>query len=226
MMAVLLSLPSSSHSDSEADFNSDLDAKSAQDFHTVETKAEKACRCVDDPMQIEDLETTESKPTEKQDKVFSSLWKPSNRQGAVGIVATLFNVHSKEALPVLKGQFPPKEVLDFFFRCRGFGTVLHLDERLVENAVLAAVHFKSQRIEVISGYRSPKFNDALSKKGRHVAGESKHSMGGAMDFRLAGKDAATVGNWLEENFDGGVGIYVEDNFVHIDTGERRRWRGR
>jgi hypothetical protein len=223
---MLLCLPSSSHSDSETDSIEDSEVNVAGDIQVKEERTPRNCRCVEDPMEIEIPQTTDSKPAEKQDKVYPSVWRPSHRQGIVGVVATLFNVHSKEALPVLKGQPPPQEVLDFFFRCRGFGTVLHLDERLVETAVAAAVHFKSQRIEVISGYRSPKFNDALSKKGRHVAGESKHTMGSAMDFRLSTKDAQTVGNWLAENFDGGVGIYVEDNFIHVDTGAKRRWRGR
>ncbi len=177
-------------------------------------------------MEIDDLDTTSSSPVQKRDKVYPPLWRPSGRQGAVGVVATLFNVHSKEALPILKGQVPPTDVLDYFFRCRGFGAVIHLDEKLVETALSAAIHFKSMRIEVISGYRSPKFNDSLAKKGRHVAKESKHTLGAAMDFRLTSKDSVTVGNWLVDNFDGGVGIYAADDFVHVDTGAKRRWRGR
>ncbi len=187
---------------------------------------DRNCRCVDEPFAVPDLPVTEMRNDQKTDKTYDSAWRPSQRQGMHRVTATLFNVHSKEALPVLDGQLPPPDVLDALFRCRGFGTVHHLDDKLVETALAAAVHFNSQRIEIISGYRSPKFNDSLAKKGRHVASESKHTRGSAMDFRLTTAEAAVVGRWLIDNFDGGVGTYVVNNFIHIDTGPKRRWRGR
>lgn len=185
-----------------------------------------ACRCVDEPMTVDDLPTTSSLPAPKVDKVYPSVWRPAKKQGSRRVSTTLFNVHSKEALPVLDGQLPPIEILDNFFRCRGFGTIHPLEGILVQTAVAAALHFQSPRVEVISGFRSPKFNDSLAKKGRGVAGESNHTRGSAMDFRLTTTEAATVAKWLHENFTGGVGTYVINNFVHIDTGPKRRWNGR
>lgn len=183
-------------------------------------------RWADRPMEIAYLPATRAKRPEKKDKIYTSVLRASKRTGMRKVVTTLFNVHSKEALPVLDGLPPPTRILDRFFRCRGFGTVRHLDDKLLKTAVEAAVHFDSPRVEVISGYRSPKFNDSLAKKGRHVATESKHTRGAAMDFRLTSAPASNVAKWLFENFEGGVGVYVSDNFVHIDTGAKRRWRGR
>jgi hypothetical protein len=185
-----------------------------------------ALRWVDRPIEITYFPVTRAKPPEKKDKSYKSVLRASKRAGMRKVVTTFFNVHSKEALPVLDGLPPPAQMLDSFFKCRGFGTVRHLDDKLVETAIAAAVHFDSPRVEVISGYRSPKFNDSLAKKGRHVASESKHTRGAAMDFRLTAAPAAQVAKWLFKNFDGGVGVYVSDNFVHIDTGAERRWRGR
>ena len=193
---------------------------------TSRPEEDRNCRCVDEPFEVTNLPVTEMRNDHKTDKTYASIWRPSKRQGMHRVTATLFNVHSKEALPVLDGQLPPPDVLDALFRCRGFGTVHHLDDKLVQTALAAAIHFNSPRIEIISGYRSPKFNDSLSKKGRNVAGESKHTRGLAMDFRLIAAEAADVGRWLFDNFDGGVGTYVVNNFVHIDTGPKRRWRGR
>ncbi len=93
-------------------------------------------------------------------------------------------------------------------------------------AVLAtAAHFHASRIEVISGYRSPKMNEMLRKKGRHVAPRSQHPMGTAVDFRLVGVSMAPVFQLLERSHNGGVGRYRNDAFVHVDAGTRRRWQG-
>jgi uncharacterized protein YcbK (DUF882 family) len=101
-----------------------------------------------------------------------------------------------------------------------------VDKALVDAVLAVARHFKSPRMEVISGYRSPKFNDTLAKKGRHVAVESKHTTGEALDFRTATAAATEVAAWLWQNFEGGIGTYKKDNFVHIDMGPKRRWQGR
>ena len=40
------------------------------------------------------------------------------------------------------------------------------------------------RIEIVSGYRTPKLNEMRRKKGHHVALHSEHSLGHAVDFRI------------------------------------------
>ncbi len=147
------------------------------------------------------------------------------RRGLDQPVATLFNVHSREALTVFPGRLPDEGRLAELFRCRGFGEPGHLDPRLIESALAAAADLGATRVEIISAYRSPKFNDALAKKARRVAAESRHTRGQALDLRLEGIPATRLAAWFWEHFEGGVGTYVGDDFVHIDVGPKRRWRG-
>jgi hypothetical protein len=183
-------------------------------------------KCVSSPVPFSPLRQTLLRPPLKHPKSYPAFWKTSKRQGLRAYITTLYSVHLHEAVPILAGQRPPEEVLNHFYRCRGFGTVYPLDPRLTDAIVAAAVHFHAERVEVISAYRSPKFNDSLAKKGRHVASESKHTKGQAMDIRIVGTPANAVGKWLFGNLAVGVGIYTADDFVHVDTGPKRRWRGR
>jgi uncharacterized protein YcbK (DUF882 family) len=192
-----------------------------------DTETDSACTSVyEHEREPAFLQTSSLVRPAKIAKRFKPAWRPSRRRGLRRAVTTFYSVHSDEAVPVLEAKLPPLEVFDELFRCRGFGTKQRVDPLLVETAIAAARHFKSDRIEVISGYRSPKFNDALAKKGRHVATESKHTKGQALDIRIVGTDAVTVGKWLFDNFEGGVGTYHVNDFVHIDVGPKRRWRGR
>ena len=58
---------------------------------------------------------------------------------------------------------------------------------------------------------------------------SKHVQGRAVDIRIEGKTPDEIAEFVEKLMpdSGGIGIYPEKNFVHIDTasGSRRRWRG-
>lgn len=163
---------------------------------------------------------------EKQDKTWPSHGPLPKRLGLEPATTTLFNVHSREAVPLFSDQNLPLTSLRHLTACRGFGFEQDLDPKLFQAAFLAAQQFQTARIELISGYRSPKFNDTLAKKGRAVASESRHTRGQALDMRLCGVPATEVGAWLFLSFDGGVGTYVRDDFVHIDVGPKRSWRSR
>ena len=52
--------------------------------------------------------------------------------------------------------------------------------------VEAARHFDAERVEIISGYRHPKYNLMLRKKGHQVAAGSYHTKAKAVDFRIPG----------------------------------------
>jgi uncharacterized protein YcbK (DUF882 family) len=165
-------------------------------------------------------------PAPKVDKPLDTTGASPRRRGVIEIAATLFNVHTREALPIFAGRLPTAQALARFFRCRGFGLTRDLDPRLLEQALAAAAEFEAPRIEVISAYRSPKMNETLAKKGRKVASESRHTQGQALDFRVVGTPARRVGEWIWARFEGGVGIYDRDDFVHIDVGPKRRWNAR
>jgi uncharacterized protein YcbK (DUF882 family) len=88
------------------------------------------------------------------------------------------------------------------------------------------------RVELVSGFRSPKLNEMMRKKGRHVASHSQHSLGHAVDFRIVppGSTKGIDPRLLEKeiralSWDGGVGVYplATDWFVHADVGRNRRW---
>ncbi|MCP4674089.1 MAG: YcbK family protein [Deltaproteobacteria bacterium] len=187
----------------------------------------RECMSVDDPL-IELLQGKQTRLTtpRKGPKTYRPAWRVSRRRGLQPVITTFYSIHSRESVPVLKGATPPEEVFDELFRCRGFGFRQRVDPKLIRIVLAAAQHFESPRVNIISAYRSPKFNDSLAKKGRRVAAESRHTRGQALDFSLSSSPAKEIGRWLWDNFDGGIGTYSKDNFVHVDVGPKRRWTGK
>ena len=147
------------------------------------------------------------------------------------LLATLAQLHTGEHV-VLDEQSPSQERFDALLADRSTGTAHPLDGRLlVLLRELAALH-AGGRIELVSGYRSPKLNEMLRKKGHHVASHSQHSLGNACDFRVVppGEEAALDPRLVEREirslgWDGGIGVYPThaDWFVHADVGQNRRW---
>ncbi len=77
--------------------------------------------------------------------------------------------------------------------------------------------------EIISGFRSPKTNEALRSKSSGVAKKSLHMLGQAIDVRLPGTDLKHLHKASVAAKSGGVGLYTGSNFVHLDTGRVRYW---
>ncbi|QIW16550.1 hypothetical protein A4G20_09480 [Pasteurellaceae bacterium RH1A] len=84
---------------------------------------------------------------------------------------------------------------------------------------------KNPEITLLSGYRSAQSNASLRRNHRGVASNSYHIRGQAMDFRIASVSTAKIRNAALSLSNGGVGYYPRSNFVHIDTGPDRSWRG-
>jgi uncharacterized protein YcbK (DUF882 family) len=78
---------------------------------------------------------------------------------------------------------------------------------------------------VISGYRSGQTNARLRKQGNGVAQHSLHIEGRAIDARIPGVDCADLAAHALELKCGGVGYYRASDFVHLDTGAFRTWKG-
>jgi len=78
---------------------------------------------------------------------------------------------------------------------------------------------------VISGYRSPETNERLHERSSGVSQHSLHMQGRAIDVRMSGVDCPDLAAHAEELKRGGVGFYRASNFVHLDTGAFRTWRG-
>jgi uncharacterized protein YcbK (DUF882 family) len=77
--------------------------------------------------------------------------------------------------------------------------------------------------QVVSGYRSPETNAALRASRGGQASRSLHMQGRAIDVRLADVSTAVLRDAALELGRGGVGYYPGSDFVHVDTGPRRRW---
>jgi len=139
--------------------------------------------------------------------------------------ATLFNVHTGEAIPLSSSE--PK--LDRFcdtLADRATSSRTNLDPRLLELLRQVALRHPGARIELVSGFRSPKFNEMLRKKGHRVASHSQHSLGHAVDFRVIGLTPPELRKeLLAIGWEGGIGQYVGtgDLFVHADVGPKRFW---
>lgn len=76
-------------------------------------------------------------------------------------------------------------------------------------------------IHILSGYRSLQTN----MKTEGAARNSQHLYGKAVDFRVPGLPAAYLGQLMAWLSQGGVGVYENSGFVHVDTGQVRFWRG-
>ncbi|MEP0941276.1 MAG: DUF882 domain-containing protein [Rhizobiaceae bacterium] len=79
-----------------------------------------------------------------------------------------------------------------------------------------------QPIKVISGYRSPRTNNMLRRRGRKVAKTSQHTRGKALDFFLPDVSVSKLRALGLKAHRGGVGYYA-GSFVHLDTGSVRHW---
>jgi len=76
-------------------------------------------------------------------------------------------------------------------------------------------------IQIISGYRSPAYNNYLWSIGRGVVKDSLHMQGRAIDFYLPHIHNRKLFTLAKSFYAGGVGHYPD--FVHIDNGRVRYW---
>ena len=147
------------------------------------------------------------------------------------LLSTLDQVHTGERV-ALDAEWPTQAQFDALLADRVTGETHALDERLLVLLRALAAKHPGGRIELVSGYRSPKLNEMLRKKGHHVSAHSQHSLGHACDFRIvaAGDSLALDPRVVEREirelgWDGGVGVYPtkDDWFVHADVGRNRSW---
>ncbi len=141
-------------------------------------------------------------------------------------VTTLYNIWTHEALPILPGEGHEIDGrFRVFLRDHFTNQATHMDTRLIDVLRRVAGKFSARRIEVVSGYRSPKYNLMLRKKGHQVARHSQHMEGHAVDFRIRGVATRQVLHYVRSLRMGGVGFYPHSEFVHSDTGPIRYWTG-
>ncbi len=153
------------------------------------------------------------------------------------LLGTLAQTHTGERVLLDEGA-PNDARFAALLADRVTGSSHPMDPRLLDLLrSLAARHGEAGgavRIELVSGFRSPKLNEMMRKKGHHVASHSQHSMGHAVDFRVVlpnearGMDPRALEQEIRTlGWQGGVGVYTleHDWFVHADVGPNRRWGG-
>jgi uncharacterized protein YcbK (DUF882 family) len=141
---------------------------------------------------------------------------------------TLRNLWTREVLAVdLASLARPVTTpdLDGFLRDHFTNQATRMDPRLGDMLLRAASRFGSSLVEVVSGYRSDKYNLMLRKKGHAVARDSQHPLGNAVDFRLAGVGTKALYKFVRSLRLGGAGLYLHGGFVHADVGRVRTWNG-
>ncbi|WP_394837711.1 DUF882 domain-containing protein [Pendulispora rubella] len=147
------------------------------------------------------------------------------------LFGTLVQVHTNERV-AFDATAPSQERFSKLLADRVTGSSILLDARLLELLRTLIARYPGARVELVSGFRSPKLNEMLRKKGHHVASHSQHSLGHACDFRIVpvGTERPLAPAFVERQirdtgWDGGVGIYPtqKDWFVHADVGPNRRW---
>jgi uncharacterized protein YcbK (DUF882 family) len=147
------------------------------------------------------------------------------------LLATLVQTHTDERV-LLDRDAPDQARFDRLLADRVTGESHALDPRLLGLLRTLAARHAGARIELVSGYRSPKLNEILRKKGHHVASHSQHSLGHACDFRIVppGATRGIAPRDLEKEiralgWAGGTGVYTgaTDWFVHADVGPKRNW---
>jgi uncharacterized protein YcbK (DUF882 family) len=101
-----------------------------------------------------------------------------------------------------------------------------IDPTLMDYLFEVAQHLGVDPVfSVISGYRSPQSNALLRERSSGVARHSLHLEGRAIDVRIAGVDCAQLAGRALDLTRGGVGYYRASDFVHLDTGAFRTWKG-
>lgn len=143
----------------------------------------------------------------------------------------LYNVNSKKHLDIEyyeNGQYI-EEALREIYKLMGdrrTGEIVKIDHKLLDTLHKMQLKINTSKpIELISGYRSPNTNKQLRKVNKNVARESYHTFGKAADIKVKGASLAELHNIALDLSTGGVGYYPKSDFIHLDVGPIRNWRG-
>ena len=140
-------------------------------------------------------------------------------------LVNMYNEHTKDWLAVEIDETPTAPMIDTFLRDHFTNMATKMEPKLIGVAMSAAKQFKSDLVTVVSGFRHPKFNLMLRKKGHQVARDSQHTHGNAIDFAIPTCSTVQLEKWAKAQKVGGVGVYLESGFIHMDTGPIRSWDG-
>ena len=166
-------------------------------------------------------------PKKDLERAHKSLHHPAPPQPGAkpAKLVNLYNQWTHDWLAVDPADPPSIAEVDLFLRDHFTNMSTQMDPKLIGVVVSAAKQFKSDLVNVVSGFRHPKFNLMLRKKGHQVARDSQHTHGNAIDFQIPTTTTKALQAWAKSQKLGGVGVYLESGFVHMDTGPIRFWSG-
>ncbi|HXJ35929.1 MAG TPA: DUF882 domain-containing protein [Candidatus Eisenbacteria bacterium] len=78
-------------------------------------------------------------------------------------------------------------------------------------------------LTIVSGYRSPDYNEAIRARGARAASESLHTEGLAADVAFPGKQLRPLWMQIRSLDCCGAGYYQSEGFLHLDVGRPRFW---
>ena len=131
---------------------------------------------------------------------------------------------SIDALYYIDGKYIPEVMREvtYFMRDWRQDKMMKYD---VQNIDILAASSKlmdtSEPYLLISGFRTRQTNRML----RGAAKDSFHMRAMAADVRLKGRSVKQMAGAAQSVNGGGVGVYYRSNFVHMDSGPVRAWRG-
>jgi len=79
---------------------------------------------------------------------------------------------------------------------------------------------RAKPFEIVSAYRCPRTNLMLREAGNHVAKNSFHLKGKAIDIQMSGFNLQHLRDAAYQTQAKGVGYYPSSGFIHIDVGHR------
>lgn len=144
-------------------------------------------------------------------------------------ILSFYNLHTDEALTVRyigrNGRLDSRALrrLDYLFRCHFTNTVRPVDRRLyvLLDALRQRLRAAGRPYLLVSGYRSPVYNEYLRRQGYSVAEKSYHMKAMAADVFIEGVSLDALRNAAAAFQAGGVGSYSD--FIHLDVGPVRYW---
>ncbi|WP_232823059.1 YcbK family protein [Oceanibium sediminis] len=128
----------------------------------------------------------------------------------------------------VEGKYIPEALseISWFMRDWRQNEVIQYDHRNIDiMAATLKLMDTEEAYHVVSGYRSPATNALLRQRNGGVAQNSYHLRGMAADLKLSSRSISQMAKAAVACNAGGVGKYGRSNFVHMDCGPIRTWRG-
>lgn len=143
----------------------------------------------------------------------------------------LYSRRSGESLDTIywiEGDYIKEALAEINYLMRDWrqNEVKAIDIRTID--IMAAAHNlmnTTEPYQLLSGYRSPSTNNKLRRSSGGVAKNSLHMKAQAADLRLGSRSVTQMARAAASCKAGGVGRYGGSNFVHMDCGPVRTWRG-